>query len=100
MIAIGMVVLAYAGTKTRVCVLLRIREADGALVLVAGTGTAREGAISVLHGSRAWAAMRLEKSTYFYASSLCVVMPEKVLPTPGMCPPNVLAELRQLVGIR
>lgn len=53
----GDVIWAYAGTKTRPCVVLRVVD-GAAIVLVAGTSTARDDArVEVVAGSREAARM-------------------------------------------
>ena len=98
-ISVGAVVRAEAGGgKRRPCVVLRLRLGDGALVVLAGTGTPRDlPRVVVEAGTRAWKAMRLDKDTYFYLPPLAFAEAE-VEPTGGVCPPNKLQEMRELVG--
>lgn len=100
-VVVADVVLAYAGTKEgRPCVVLRWHPVDGVLVAVAGTGSEHPGKrhVTVAYGSEAWKAMGLTKTTYFYAT-VVRLRPEQVTPS-GRCPPEILAQLRELVGIR
>ena len=93
----GDVVLAQAGTKRRPCVLLRV-AADEVLVVVPGTGTERDQPhVAVLLGSQAARAMRLDKSTYFYAT-VVRIRAAALHATGGRCPPEIFQRIRELLG--
>lgn len=87
----------HAGTKLRACVVLRVVDGD-VLVVVPGTGTRRDLAhVAVVERTQAWIAMRLEKSTYFYAT-VVRVRAASAVPTGGRCPPEVFQRIRELLG--
>lgn len=93
----GDVIWAYAGTKTRPCVVLRVVD-GAAIVLVAGTSTARDDArVEVVAGSREAARMGLSGTTYFYGRVERVSL-AAFASTSGTCPPATFAALRKLVG--
>lgn len=56
--------------------------------------------VEVREGSAAFRAMRLSKTTYFYASHLVVMKPEALTATETRCPPDVYLALKELVDMR
>jgi len=98
----GDVVLAFAGTKQRPAVVMRL--VGDRVVVMYGSGTEPPDPavrrVRVDPSSRSGKAMRLEKVTFFAARSVAVVSTGSLVELDGpRCPPGTFLQLAEIMGL-
>jgi hypothetical protein len=95
-IVAGSIVWAFAGTKTRPCVVVRVEGET--LYVVPGFDKPYGAHVPVKNGTRISMRMGLEKDTHFNVINACRVEKSEVTFEGRSCPIEVLTELGRLLS--